>query len=228
MSNKARVFFFGDSIMAQDKKLFEYAAEQNKELLGTKCIGWPSIIEGKFDVTTANFSAGGHQIEDQRDIILKQDFSDVDYVLIAVGVNDFSSGIAIGAIPDSCEEKHAETFIGRYCTALDYIFTSNPSIKVVLMTPLHRCTLYRTSPGPVNTIDTKVNGNTLKDYADAIIEVGRFYSCPVIDMYSISGINRFNLKKYTFEGVHPTNEAYAFTSWPIIETFKNIGVPLKK
>ena len=93
---------------------------------------------------------------------------------------------------------------------------------------LHRCTLYRTSPGPVNTIDTKVNGNTLKDYADAIIEVGRFYSCPVIDMYSISGINRSNLKKYTFEGVHPTNEAYVFTSWPIIETFKNIGVPLKK
>ena len=222
MHCKKRVVFFGDSIMAQDKKPYEYAAEYNKELLGKICRGWPTILEEKFNIETENFAVGGHQIKDQRDIILTKDFSNTDLIVIAVGVNDFSAGTPIGVIPDSQETSHDETFIGRYCTALDYIFTHNPLVKVVLITPLHRCTLNRTSPGPVNTIDTLVNGNTLKDYADAITQIGRFYACPVIDMYSNSGINRFNLELLTFEGVHPTNDGYRFSSWPIIDMFKKL------
>lgn len=144
MMGKNRVAFYGDSIMAQDKKLYEYAAEYNKELIGTVCVGWPSILEQNFDIITTNFAVGGHKIKDQRDIILTQDFSGVDYILISVGVNDFSAGTPIGCIPNSQATKHDETFIGSFCTALDHIFNSNPLIKVVLMTPLHRCTLNRT------------------------------------------------------------------------------------
>lgn len=228
MSVKKRVLFFGDSIMAQDKKPYEYAAEYNKDALGKICKGWPSILEESFNIETENFAIGGHKIIDQKDIILSQDLSNADYIVIAVGVNDFSQGTPIGVIPDSQEKCHDETFIGRYCSALDYIFTQNPLVKVVLMTPLHRCTLNRTSPGPVNTIDSLVNGNTLKDYADAIIQIGRFYACPVIDMYSVSGINRFNLELLTFEGVHPTDDGYKFSAWPIIDVFKKLEIEDKK
>ena len=62
------------------------------------------------------------------------------------------------------------------------------------MTPLHRCTLHRQGKVPINTIDTRIHGNTLADYVQAIIKIGKFYSCPVADMYSNSGLNRFNLK----------------------------------
>ena len=36
------------------------------------------------------------------------------------------------------------------------------------------------------------------------------YSANVIDMYSNSGLNMHNFIKYTFEGVHLTNEGYQF------------------
>ncbi len=222
MANKT-VFFFGDSIMHRDKKVFDYSAEYNKDELGKMCKGWPSILEEKFNFSYSNFAVGGDKISDQKEIILTKDFSKVDLVVIAVGINDFSNGTPIGTIPNSQEILHEKTFIGDYCTALDHIFKSNPLIKVMLTTPLHRCTLNRTSVGPKNTIDAKVNGNTLKDYADAIIEIGRFYSCYVVDMYSISGVNRFNLEYLTFEGVHPTNKGYEFTSPPLIDAFKKMG-----
>ncbi len=153
---------------------------------------------------------------------MRQDFQGIDITVISVGVNDFSNGKRLGKLPISTATTHAHSFIGDYCTALDYIYRSNPQMKVLLMTPLHRNTLHRAGKGPVNTIDSVVGGNVLKDFADAIKAIGSFYGCPVADMYAESGLNRFNLPKITFEGVHPTNEGYRFIAAPLIEAMKKL------
>lgn len=218
--DKKQVYFFGDSIVAQDKKIYTYPADYNQNEIGTLCEGYPTILERLFDFETYNFARGGQGISQQKEVILSKDFSGADLVIIGVGVNDFSAGKPIGQIPDSTEAKHDATFTGEYCTALDYIYQSNPLIKVILMTPLHRCTLHRKGNVPVNTIDTRIHGNTLKDYAQAIIQIGAFYSCPVADLYGSSGMNRFNLRYLTFEGVHPTNAGYRFCSGPLVDAVK--------
>lgn len=217
------VWYFGDSIMAQDGKSYAYQAEQNKRELGKICRGYPTILRETFSIgADRNFAVGGQGVSAQRKIIEAQDFAGVDAVVIAMGVNDFSAGLPVGALPDSRDEVHDATFIGEYCAALDHIFKSNPRIKVVLMTPLHRNTLMRTSPGPQNTIDTRINGHTLKDYADAVKMIGAFYACPVADLYAESGLNRFNLHLYTFEGVHPTDEGYERIAPVLIEAMKKL------
>ncbi len=223
MLDGKRVYCFGDSIMAADSKIFSYTADFNREEIGTECCGYPTLLAQETGVVIVNnFAVGGQGISGQKDIILQQSFSNIDIVIISVGVNDFSSGKVIGKIPSSTEEQHDNTFIGEYCTALDYICKSNPLVKILLMTPLHRNTLHREGKGPVNTIDTCIHGNILKDYADAVKDIGEFYGCPIADMYSESGLNRFNLPLLTFEGVHPTNVGYKFIITPLIQSIKKL------
>lgn len=221
-----RTYFFGDSIMAQDGKKYEYPAEYNDSELGKICRGYPTLLRECFGLSEMrNFAIGGQGIKEQKEIILNQDFTEVDLVIISLGVNDFSKGMPIGSIPTSTDRHHDVTFIGEYCTAMDHIFSSNPIVKIVLMTPLHRDTLHRSGNVIKSAIDTKINGNVLKDYADAIRKIGAFYACPVADMYSNSGLNRFNLPRYTFEGVHPTNEGYEYIIGELASIIGKIYLP---
>ncbi len=223
MDKDTRILFFGDSIMAQDGRVYEYPSEYNHGELGKVCRGYPTLLkEALGDFSMKNYAVGGQGISQQKELILQTDFSGVSLVMIAVGVNDFSQGVPVGKIPSSLEKEHDRTFIGDYCTALDHIFASNPRVKVILMTPLHRNTLNRTSPGPKNTIDTRVCGNSLFDYAQAIRDIGEFYSCPVADLFRDSGLNRLNLPVFTFEGVHPTNEGYRFIFPVLLETVRKV------
>lgn len=216
-------YFFGDSIMAQDGKAYSYTADYNQSELGKICRGFPTLLNERTGLNTVkNFAVGGQGICQQKEIIIKQDFSKVEFVILSVGINDFSQGTPIGNIPFTLEKEHDHTFIGEYCSAMDFIYTSNPKIKVVLMTPLHRCTLHRQGDVPKNTIDSKIHGNMLIDYVNAIKDIGRFYSCPVADMYSQSGLNRFNLKYFTFEGVHPTNAGYEFIINVLLDALNKI------
>ncbi len=213
-----KAIYFGDSIMAQDGKAYGYgSAQYNLDHLGLICRGYPTLLKERLGIENlGNYAVGGHDIRAQRDVMLNTDISGADLIVIAVGVNDFSSGTPIGKLPMSFDRNHDETFIGRYCAALDSIFTRNPLVKVALVTPLHRDTMKRINPGPKNAIDVRVGGNVLLDFVQAIRDVGQFYACSVVDLYAESGLNRFNLPLLTFEGVHPTNVGYEFL-FPVFE-----------
>jgi lysophospholipase L1-like esterase len=218
-----RVYYFGDSIMAQDGKEYTYSADYNHSEIGKICAGYPTLLKKYFNIDEkGNFAVGGHVIKKQAEVILSKDFSAVDLVFIAAGVNDFSFKTPLGKLPLSTEREHDATFIGTYCTAMDYIYRSNPKIKAVLMTPLHRDTLNRAGNVPKSAIDTNINGHTLIDYVNAVKEIGAFYACPVADMYSNSGLNRFNMSLYTFEGVHPTNAGYEYIMGELISAVKKV------
>lgn len=209
--NNKNVFFIGDSIMAQDKKAFDYPdISYNHEKMGQICKAYPTLLEEQLGIRTVkNIAVGGHGIKAQKDILLKENLKATDIAVIGVGVNDFSGSVEIGELPETDNYEYKDTFIGHYCEMMDYIYKQNPRIKAVLMTPLHKDTRHRN----VNRHDiSSVNerGYRICDYADAIKRIGAFYACPVADMYSKSGLNRFNLPLFTFEGTHPTNEGYEY------------------
>src|SRR5690606_27879013 len=87
---------------------------------------------------------------------------------IAFGTNDYGGDVPIGNISDTTNA----TFYGAWNIVLDAIFTVNPLIKIILITPFQRVT---TSPNAA--------GHVLLDYVDAIQKIGEKYSCPVIDAY---------------------------------------------
>lgn len=218
-----KTIYLGDSVMAFDSKPFDCANDYNQPNEHEICRGYPTLLSERLGlVNIGNYAVGGHGIFDQREIILKTDFKNADLVIITVGSNDFSKGTKIGTLPKTTDESYPETFYGAYAQCLDHIFKSNPKVKVVLMTPIHRNTLHRTGNVPINSIDTVIAGNTLYDFADAVINLGRLYSCPVADMFSNSGLNKINLPEFTFEGVHPTNKGYEFIIDTLISTIKSI------
>ena len=176
--------YFGDSIMAADKKPFDYfAPSYNQEEMGQICVGYPTIIEEELGIKNGgNFAVGGHKIADQLPVILAHDFQGADLLVLTVGSNDFSQGTPMGELPKTTDTAFPETFCGLYCQALDHVFRSNPRIRVILMTPLHRSTLHRQGDVPKNAIDTFINGQTLGDFAEAISKIGRFFACPVADI----------------------------------------------
>lgn len=218
-----KTIYLGDSIVAYDGKPYtctnEFGGPSSTEI----CRGYPTLLNERLGlVNIGNYAVGGHTILDQRNIILNLDFTEADLVIFSVGVNDFSKSVPIGKIPDMANPVFDDTFYGAYAQCLEHILKSNPKIKVILMTPLHRNTLHRNKNGATNISDTVINGNTLFDFADAIINLGRIYSCPVADMMSKSGLNKMNSKIFTFEGVHPNNDGYEFIIPTLINTVKSI------
>jgi lysophospholipase L1-like esterase len=214
-------YTFGDSIMAQDGLAFSthytQNAQYNLDKLSQICKGYQSWLRQKYGVTITDYAVGGQGIVAQLPIIKAQDYTNVDFVIISTGTNDYSGARTMGTLPTSADAVLDETtFIGAYCSALKYIKTQKPEAKIILMTPLHRDTKWRNDGQPdfsksatdIFTVNSK--GLRLVDYRNAIIDIGELFSCVVCDMYANAGLNLYDLPTYTFEGVHPTNEGYAY------------------
>ena len=223
-------FTFGDSLMAQDGKVFAYDNPQyNVSEIGSMCVGWQTLLHNKFGVTTTNYAVGGQGIAAQKTVIKSKTYTGIDFVIISVGVNDYSNAVQLGQLPTARNATFTDgLFIDDLCDSIEYILTQNPEIKILLFTPCQRDTTWRNSGVPdfsksaTDIYTRNSSGLYLKDYADAIKDIGRIYSCVVCDMYAESGLNYLTLPEFTFDGVHPTNEGYEFTAPVLYEAFKKL------
>lgn len=213
-----KTIYFGDSIMAFDKKPYKCANEYNYSTPNEICRGYPTLLNERLGlIDVGNFAVGGHKAKEQLEIVLKTDFKEADLFIMAVGVNDFGGGTPIGSIDDKKEDN---TFFGALNAILRHVFNSNPNIKVILMTPLHRNTLHRKEEFIRLASDSVYKGQTLYDFVSAIKAVGKKYNVTVCDMFNESGLTMQNAKDYTFEGVHPHNKGYEFIINPLIKAVK--------
>ena len=65
----------------------------------------------------------------------------------------------------------------------------------------------------------------VKDYADAIKETACYYSIPVLDLYSSSGMNpaiKEQEKLYFYDGLHPNDAGYEKLSYKVEAFLKNM------
>lgn len=125
-----------------------------------------------------------------------------DIATILMGTNDFGMS-PMGTIYDDPTTQTAEsyTFYGCYKGLIENIFTAYGVIPIVLMTPPHR-TLgtgqYQEEPN--------FEGHKFRDFCDAIIKLGEWYSLPVVDLWSMSGYaigNNPIRAGYFGDGLHP-------------------------
>ena len=84
-----------------------------------------------------------------------------------------------------------------------------PEARIVFMTPLHRCEEDSTCG---SGLQYKPMGSLpLVDYVNAIKEVAAYYSLPVLDLWSVSGIQpRVPVikEKYCPDGLHPNDAGH--------------------
>lgn len=137
-----------------------------------------------------------------------------DIVTIALGTNDYGNGCPIGTIDDDEDNQTVESFsfIGCYKKLIKTMYEKYNGVPIVLLTPFPR----------VNKDNKNKNGHTLLDYADAIKEIGEYYSLHVVDLYGASGVPVGTLTdyangtyKYTTDGLH-INKDYGKIAAPII------------
>lgn len=130
--------------------------------------------------------------------------ADADVVVVFGGTNDFGHGDApIGGFMD----RTPETFYGACHYVLSGLMKKYLGKTIVVMTPLHRTHELK------NTGSTKVSAyGTLKEYVQIIKEVAEYYSLPVLDLYSTSGIQPAIpevMEYYIPDGLHPNDNGNA-------------------
>ena len=120
---------------------------------------------------------------------------DADVIVVAASTNDFQyNWTEIGTM----EDRSPNTFYGAVHYTILGLLDKYKTKTIIFMTPIKRCqtqknTTADTLPhqgGNYGHVDS-VNefGKTLQDYASILKEVCAYYSIPVIDAYSISGLN---------------------------------------
>jgi lysophospholipase L1-like esterase len=135
------------------------------------------------------------------------DFSDIDYITISYGTNDYTGGKSIDT------EGIAEdlnTYVGALRYSLRKIYEAYPNVKIVVCTPTYR--FWSDSDGNFQQdSDTRTYNaaqNTLQDFVEAAKAVAKEFKTPSLDMYYELGINQYNRLNFftTKDGTHP-NEA---------------------
>jgi len=101
-----------------------------------------------------------------------------------------------------------DTFKGAINLSLDKLMTRYPNLKILLVTPVWRS---RQVNGDDLESDNNPNslGLYLRDYVEAIKDMGKKYHVPVLDLYNTSGINKYTKELYlSSDGLHPNSTGY--------------------
>lgn len=174
------------------------------------------IIKQKYGLKDAlNFGVGGTRIAKQHTLSnpphwdenfierAKQIPDDVDAVVVFGGTNDYGHGDApLGKFTD----RTSDTFYGACHVLMEYLSDKFMGKPVIFMTPLHRT---GEDGKVVNGIKTE---HTLKMYVDIMKEVAEYYSIPVLDLFSESGMQpniESHCKMFFDDGLHPNDTGYA-------------------
>lgn len=144
--------------------------------------------------------------------------SDVSLIVIFGGTNDFSYDTkAIGEL--FAEEEitssgrigtkkkipttDTDTFDGALHELIMTIRNIVPLVPIIIMTPLKRG---RYAGGRPTSQESNIMGNYLDDFVNAIKQISKFYSIPVLDLNSVSNLDLSNSAigaTYSGDNLHP-------------------------
>ena len=146
-------------------------------------------------------------------LIQSTDFSDADLVTVEGFVNDYQ------AAPGTIEDATTDTLCGALKALVEAVYTTAPKATLVLITETQGQLNAQNAGWPHD--HKSQTGHYQFEYNDAIINIGRFYGCHVIDAGSKSQINEFH-PEYLVDHIHHSwagGKQYADTIW---EELKNI------
>ena len=124
-----------------------------------------------------------------------------DLIFVFGGTNDYGHGDApFGSFGDTDEY----TFSGAVYSLMKKLIETYPDSKIIFLTPLHR----------VSELTPAVRRDgefILRDYVNRIKETAEYFSIPMLDLWSVSGLQpsiEVIKEKYMPDGLHPNDVGY--------------------
>lgn len=112
---------------------------------------------------------------------MKEISPDYDLCIVFGGINDFINSVPLG----EKGSEDIETFYGALEYLLRYLLEHNPKGEIMLLTPM-RVNGFKEYP---RWQELNNDGKILKQYRQAILELAEQYAVPVLDLFSMGGIN---------------------------------------
>lgn len=127
-----------------------------------------------------------------RMVVDENDFSEVDLVTIAIGINDWKEPFSIDTVKSEMV----------YC--FDKILTDNPYCKIIFIAPFNIWLKGNASTNwALGYSGSDVTGGTLQNFIDTQKSVCEQYGIQIIDMTKDSVINKKNIETVLYDKVHP-------------------------
>lgn len=128
---------------------------------------------------------------------------DFDILLIMAGTNDFGQDRIIGNPDDINADGKDNSFSGSFYGGLNLliqnIIKKFPEKRIVFITPVigkrKNGESFFNKKGSENGIKNS-NGNTIRDFSDAIINRCKYFGIPYIDLTSGCGWNEYNIQYF--------------------------------
>jgi lysophospholipase L1-like esterase len=121
-----------------------------------------------------------------------------DVYSVFLGTNDWWAGLPLGKFSDYQYNTGTGTVYGAYRVIIDKLHSLNEQARIILITPMQRVDFVylRNSKNNAYGSYKEKNGQSLAQFADAVITIGRQEHYQVVDLYNKSGIKYENLVKY--------------------------------
>jgi hypothetical protein len=139
------------------------------------------------------------------------DCSNYNLATLAFGTNDWYGNIPMGTLSDT----GTTTIIGAMKHCVEKILSDNPSICLIIITPINAKNLTaidgaKTNQGNYRYNTPNTQGITLEDICAAEVQVAEYYGVPCIDNSKGSIVNRQNTANGSIfiDNLHPTDDFY--------------------
>ena len=128
---------------------------------------------------------------------------DFDILTVMGGTNDFGQDRVIGKPTDVNTDDKDSSFTGTFYGGLNLLIpslmTKFPKKRIVFITPVigkrkNSESFFNKAGSEDGMINS--NGNTIRDFANAIIDRCEYYGMPYIDLTMACGWNKYNISNY--------------------------------
>lgn len=108
-----------------------------------------------------------------------------DVYSVFLGTNDWWQGRPVGKMEDYQHDNGNTTAYGSFRIIINKIRQLNPEAKIVLITPMQRNDFVYIADANNNAFGSyqKKNGQSLEEFANAVIAIGQYEHVPVVDLY---------------------------------------------
>lgn len=172
---------------------------------------WADLLDA--EITTYGAGGAGFSLEQGYSIQHQVDTAGLhDIYILWASTNDFTNCRDVGTWKDyTAYDGYDESRLASQCGGINYcirkILEKNPEATIFFFTSLR----FFSSESGHNPFSEQANGTgfTFADYIEGQKACCANYGIPVLDQFSLQGINEFNFEKYYMEDhLHMNREGY--------------------